>query len=479
MAELLVQSESLINIANAIRKVENATPSGEPRIDPAWVLTEGTENTIGQLTSPLTIYYWEYYDETSQNLQQSGGSDGKKEYSWYGYKQRKDNGKVVPVLYERVVDEEHEFYRTVFTDEPFYYEGLATIDGQEYSKWRNIEKGGELSWTGAGRKFMYTDVVVIGGEPLTLAEMPERIENLVTTVTGTGDATAAEILFGKKAWVDGNEITGTMPNNSRANTTITETAGTSTFSVTAVNDQALGYTSGGKQTASKTYSLVASTSEPKAMVMEGTNTLASVTLADNDFIAENIKAGVNIFGKTGTYTQDATAAASNIHNGKTAYVNGKKVVGTAPTYAEGVGATETWLLPYLNQYYCTPKTGGVFDSGYYGTTELLTTENYPWSMATEVSMDYHCEYDHTSLSNSKVMEISGVNNNPYFYICLYFEIAERGLDINGDQTSARSYRVLVLPPEASNSIEETSGGVHTFDDWYVEYLGWRFSPDGN
>lgn len=66
----------------------------------------------------------------------------------------------------------------------------------------------------------------------------------------------------------------------------------------------------------------------------GYNTTASYyTLkGDSNLKAENIKSGVSIFGVTGTYsglnTSDATASASDINSGKTAYVNGTKITGT-------------------------------------------------------------------------------------------------------------------------------------------------------
>lgn len=52
-----------------------------------------------------------------------------------------------------------------------------------------------------------------------------------------------------------------------------------------------------------------------------------VVAGDADLTAANIKKGVNVFGVTGAFTSDATAAANQILSGKTAYVNGAKVTG--------------------------------------------------------------------------------------------------------------------------------------------------------
>ena len=50
--------------------------------------------------------------------------------------------------------------------------------------------------------------------------------------------------------------------------------------------------------------------------------------ASSNIVANYIKAGLTIGGITGTYTQDATATAEDILEGKTAYVNGEKITGT-------------------------------------------------------------------------------------------------------------------------------------------------------
>ena len=48
---------------------------------------------------------------------------------------------------------------------------------------------------------------------------------------------------------------------------------------------------------------------------------------DADLIAENIASGANIFGIDGTFTDDATATASDIVDGETAYVEGRLITG--------------------------------------------------------------------------------------------------------------------------------------------------------
>ena len=116
----------------------------------------------------------------------------------------------------------------------------------------------------------------------------------------TSDATATEtdVLSGKTAYVNGTKVTGSMASKDAA----TYTPGTS--------DQTI---------ASGQY-------------LSGAQTIKG----DSNLVAGNIVKGVSIFGvdgaadTSGIDTSDATASASDIASGKTAYVNGEKVTGTLP-----------------------------------------------------------------------------------------------------------------------------------------------------
>lgn len=52
---------------------------------------------------------------------------------------------------------------------------------------------------------------------------------------------------------------------------------------------------------------------------------------DPNFVQENIAANKSVFGLNGTFTADGTATAEDIAEGKIAYVNGQRIVGTRTT----------------------------------------------------------------------------------------------------------------------------------------------------
>lgn len=268
-----------------------------------------------------------------------------------------------------------------------------------------------------------------GVDPMTLDAMPTHIGTL--TYTHDANATAAQILSGKTAYVKGSKVTGTIATKTSSNVTtsgntvsipagyyasaVSKTVGTSKVAATytpTTSNQTIkaGYYLSGDQTIKGDANLVAaniksgtsifgvtgtydnstpgitkgqgpygandvfvdgsSTGTISGILIDGFdapvkisdvqtnsgimlqnvqapslningNSNLTISLSENDFgsptvsatnlDAANIKKGVSILGKTGTYTSDATATAAQILSGKTAYVNGAKVTGNMKT----------------------------------------------------------------------------------------------------------------------------------------------------
>lgn len=144
---------------------------------------------------------------------------------------------------------------------------------------------------------VYNNKVILGGETLidltpddvtrsdvlsgTYFHLPsgERTTGTCTydADTSTGTATAAEILYSKKAWVNGVELTGDMPNRGAVSGYISTKAGTYTIQN--------GY-------------------------HDGSGTVGIDSTEQNKIIAGNIKSGVTILGVTGDYTGEGVSAQS-------------------------------------------------------------------------------------------------------------------------------------------------------------------------
>lgn len=110
-----------------------------------------------------------------------------------------------------------------------------------------------------------------------------------------GTATENDIADGMTAYVNGKQVTGSVPVRSNSDVGVNNL----NFAI------------------------------PAGIYKTAVNKSAS----DAKLVAENIKDGVSIFGVEGTFTEDATATANMIMEDFTAYVKGKKVTGTMPSYA--------------------------------------------------------------------------------------------------------------------------------------------------
>ena len=169
-----------------------------------------------------------------------------------------------------------------------------------------------------------------------------------------GDVAAANVRKGKTfTSSSGYDVTGTMPDVTHAQPSISINAASG--EVTASHTTAAGYTAAG--TTSNTLQLsvqgattiTPSTTEQTA-VAAGFYTKGAVKVAgDADLKAANIRNGVSIFNVTGTYTSDATAAATHILKDKIAYSKGSKITGTMTNNGAwsctGINAGAEYTIP--------------------------------------------------------------------------------------------------------------------------------------
>lgn len=160
-----------------------------------------------------------------------------------------------------------------------------------------------------------------GLSDVTVGAIPEAYQNVSSV-----DATAADVLANKVIVTsDGTVTTGTMPNNGAVNATLNTT--TTSYTVPK------GYHSGtGK---------VSITTETKS----ATPTKSAQTISAS---SGKVLSSVSVAAIPANYidTTDATAAAGEILDGKTAYVNNVLVEGTMPNLGAKFQALDTYTTKY-------------------------------------------------------------------------------------------------------------------------------------
>ena len=172
----------------------------------------------------------------------------------------------------------------------------------------------------------------------TIFGVAGKIEVMDTT---SGDATASDLLLGKRAWVDGVEITGNI----------------ATRTLSAANDT----------------------------VSAGYYAATNLAAVDPDLATGNIRGGTTIFGVAGkTEVVDTTsgdATASDLFLGKKAWVDGIEIMGNIATRALSAANDAVWAGYYeaTNLAAVDPDLatgnirGGTTIFGVAGRTEVVDT----------------------------------------------------------------------------------------------------------
>lgn len=200
-------------------------------------------------------------------------------------------------------------------------------------------------------------------ELIAVLEMAQRILDIQTGIdTSDATATEADVLNGQTFYANGVKKTGVMAHHTVDDHNVVWTLAnvpTGSGAAKMVVQLPEGFYDGASygvgtlnmhQPQSTITPDVSDVSLPGgAWYMNG------VTIkGDANLVAANIKSGVSIFGKSGTFTSDATAKASEILKDKTAYVNGSMVTGTMKSIAAAT------ITPGTQSQYIDP---GVYISG--------------------------------------------------------------------------------------------------------------------
>ena len=195
-----------------------------------------------------------------------------------------NNHKLLSILNDSGV---HDFRYVVDRKKLQYKTGTGWADME-------IEGTGDISVTGLTADTLRAGVTVV------ITRGDQEIDRIVGSYTADATATSDDIMPGKTAYANGQKITGSM---------IANTGDIQLSNPSIVNDRLKSPT-----------------------IPDGLYKNATVSFGHNLY-PESIKAGIDMYGVRGTYTNDANATSADILSGKTAYARGSKITGNISTYS--------------------------------------------------------------------------------------------------------------------------------------------------
>lgn len=195
-----------------------------------------------------------------------------------------NNHKLLSILNDSGV---HDFRYVVDRKKLQYKTGTGWADME-------IEGTGDISVTGLTADTLRAGVTVV------ITRGDQEIDRIVGSYTADATATSDDIMPGKTAYANGQKITGSM---------IANTGDIQLSNPSIINSRLQSPT-----------------------IPDGLYKNATVSFGHNLY-PESIKAGIDMYGVRGTYTNDANAVASDILSGKTAYARGNKITGNISTYS--------------------------------------------------------------------------------------------------------------------------------------------------
>ena len=278
--------------------------------------------------------------------------------------------------------------------------------------------------------------------------------------TDDATVTAEKLLEGVTAYGANGKVTGTIPTASAAldGNVVTVSKGYISEAQTLTVGSAKGaeiYTPG-----------TSAVTIPADTYLTGDQTIKG----DGNLTSENIKTGVTIFDVEGTFTSDANATASDIASGKTAYVNGEKIVGTKK--ASG-GVIPLWERYYARLFGSVTASSFVQNpvtkNGYYGEQFFVvdgkliyrhvSTYSYPLIVDTSAEWTW-AKWADPNAAHGLAIAIAGNS----FYVV-------ESVDTGSEGSSASTYRppsmtvkrvASDLPGPITGAVPSCCWGNHVF-----------------